>query len=154
MTPRWFFLIVSVAMAASFLSLRYVDAEIPKLSKEALQKSASHILTGTVERTYEHKEERGGFVYTYGVAEIAVERVAKGADVVANDRVYVRYWRKKAIGNGIPLADHYGHWDIPLKTDSAEIYVKGDRKTGFDVLSPNGFFKVTQLKKSEKTPSP
>ena len=148
------FPIVSVAVAASLMVMSYADAEIPKRSKNELQASASHALTGTVERIYEQKEKQGDFEYTYGVAEVAVERVDKGADVVANDRVFVRYWRNKWIGNGNPPPGHSGHWDIPAKTDSAEIYVKGDRKIGFDVLSPNGFFKVTKLKTSETNPGP
>ena len=148
------FPIASVALTASLIVMSCANAEIPKQSKKELQASASHALAGTVERIYEHKEKRGDFEYTYGVAEVAVERVEKGADVVANERVFVRYWHKKWIGNGNPPPDHYGHWDIPAKTDTAEIYVKGDRKTGFDVVSPNGFFKITKLKTSENNPSP
>ena len=137
-------------MVAPFLCLGYASAEIAEQSKEELKTSASHILTGTVVRTYERKEMRGGIEYTYSVAEVAVGHVHKGADVVADDRVYVRYWRKKWIGSGNPPPDHYGHWNIPVSGDTAEIYVKGDRKTGFDVLSPNGFFKATKAKSSAK----
>lgn len=154
MKPQPVFPIVSVALAASLMVMSHANAEIPKQSKKELQASASHALTGTVERVYEQKEKRAEFEYTYGVAEVAVESVDKGADVVANDRVFVRYWRKKWIGNGNPPPDHYGHGNIPAKTDTAEIYVKGDRKTGFDVLSPNGFFKITKLKTTENNPSP
>lgn len=154
MKPQRLFPIFSVALAASLIVMNYVNAEIPKKSKERLQASASHALTGTVERIYEQKEERAGFEYTYGVAEVAVDRVDKGTDIVANDRVFVRYWRKKWIDNGNPPTGHYGHWDIPAKNDSAEIYVKGDRKTGFDVLSPNGFFRVKKFETSEINPSP
>jgi hypothetical protein len=154
MKPATVLPIVSVALSASLLVMSYANAEIPKLSEEKLQALASHALTGTIERIYEQKEKRGDYEYTYGVAEVAVKRVDKGTDVVANDRVFVRFWRQKWIGDGVIPPGHSGHWDIPTKTDSAEIYVKGDRKTGFDVLSPNGFFKVTKLKTSETNPSP
>ena len=154
MKPASVFPIVSVALAASLLAMSYARAEIPKQSKEKLQALASHALTGTIERVYEHKEKRGDYEFTHGVAEVAVERVDKGTDVVANDRVFVRFWRQKWIGEGNSPPGHSGHWNIPARTDTAEIYVKGDRKTGFDVLSPNGFFKITRLKTVETKPSP
>lgn len=146
--------IASLAMAHLSVVFNNASAELVDQSKEKLQASASHILLGTVERTYERKEQRDGFEYTYMVAEISVERVEKGADVVANDRVFVRYWRKEWLGNGNPPTDHFGHRGIPTNKETAEIYVRGDRKTGFDVLSPNGFFKITKLKTSQKAPSP
>ena len=154
MKPANIFPILSVSLAASLLVMSDARAEIPRLSKEKLQAAASHALTGTVERIYERKEKRGDFELTYGVAEVAVERVDQGTDIVANDRVFVRFWHQKWMGNGNPPPGHSGHWDIPAKTDSAEIFVKGNRKTGFDVLSPNGFFKVTKLKTTETNPSP
>lgn len=138
------FPLVILALAASLVVVTYAEAEIPNKSLQELRASASHALAGTVQRTYEQKEKRGDFEYTYGVAEVAVERVGKGADFIAGDRVFVRYWRKKWIGSGNPPPEHYGHRNIPEKAGSAEIYVKGDRKTGFDVLSPNGFFKIVQ----------
>lgn len=141
-------------LPALLMITNWAHAEIPKQSEKELRASASHAFTGTVVRIYSQEEKRGKFEYTYGVAEMAVEDVTQGTDVTANDRVFVRYWRKKWIGNGNPPPDHYGHWEIPAKTDSVEIYVKGDRKTGFDVLSPNGFFKVTKRISPEKKLSP
>ena len=68
--------------------------------------------------------------------------------IVAGDRIFVRYWRKRWIGDGNPAPDHYGHWDIPSANDAVVVYVKGTRKAGFDVLSPNGFYAVTKGSKS------
>lgn len=116
------------------------QAEIPKKSREKLKEMASHQLIGTVTNTYERKETRGQFEFTLGVAEVAVEEVGKGTDIEKRDCVFVRYWNKRWTGSGNPPPDHYGHWNIPQKSDKAEIYVKGDRQSGFDVLSPNGFF--------------
>ena len=145
--------VASVLITAWLLNVSHVQAEIPKRSQNELQVAASSAVTGVVERTYTHKETKGNFEYTYGVAEIALVRVDKGDDIVAKERVFVRYWRKKWIGSGNPPPDHYGHWDIPEKGDMAEIYVKGDRKTGFDVLSPNGFFKVTKAESRKSDPN-
>jgi hypothetical protein len=145
---------VIIAQAVLLMAASFAHAEIPNQSKEELKASASHALIGTIQRTYERAEKRGDFEYTYGVAEVAVERVDKGDDIGPNDRVFVRYWHKRWMREGNPPPDHYGHRNVPEKTDSAEIYVKGNRSTGFDVLSPNGFFKVTKAKTSEARPLP
>jgi len=143
------FRILAIALVASLVVGDCVIAEIPKQSKDDLLASASHMVTGSIQRTYERKETLGDFEFTHGVAEVAVEKVAKGSDIATDDRIYVRYWSKKWIGSGNPPPDHYGHWNIPRKSDSAEIYVKGNRKTGFDVQSPNGFFQVTSAKNAK-----
>jgi hypothetical protein len=124
-------------------------AEIPNQSQEQLGASASHVLKGVVERTYEQKERRGDFEYTHCVAEIAVAQAEKGTEIAAGDRVFVRYWRKRWLAGGNPPPDHYGHRSVPDKSDSVEVYVKGNRKSGFDVVSPNGFFKVSKAKASD-----
>lgn len=142
MTASHPFLIVLVALAFSLTSCLAAQAEIPKKSQEKLAAEASHQLSGTIIRTYEQKEKRGGFEYTHGVAEVSVQAVGKGADIEKGDRIFVRYWKKRWTKNGNPPPDHYGHWNIPKESDQAEIYVKGDRKNGFDVLSPNGFFEL------------
>lgn len=136
--------VVPMAAMIHLQSPADAHAEIPKASKEDLHASASHVIHGTVSRTYERKEKQREFEFTYGVAEVAVGRVAKGADMAANDIVFVRYWGKRWIGPGNPPPDHYGHCDVPEAADTVEVYVRGDRKTGFDVLSPNGFFAVSK----------
>ena len=146
MKPSRTFPTATVALAVALVVVTSASAEIPNQSKHDLHADATHALVGTVQRTYERKEQQGNFEYTYCVAEVAVERVDKGTDVAARDRVFVRYWRKKWTGEGRGLPDHYGHRNIPGSGDAVEVYVKGDRKTGFDVLSPNGFFAVTKAK--------
>ncbi|PQO46980.1 hypothetical protein C5Y93_05645 [Blastopirellula marina] len=130
------------AAVALFLSIGLnAHADMVNKSQKKLEAEASHQLTGTVQRTYEQKETRNKFEYTHGVAEVAVEAVGKGTDIEKGDRVFVRYWKKRWIGRGNPPTDHYGHSNIPQKSDKLEIYVKGDRRSGFDALSPNGFYK-------------
>lgn len=146
MKPSYVFPVPPLALAATLVATTFATAEIPNQSKPDLHAEASHVLAGTVRQTYERKEQRGHFEYTHCVAEIAVERVDKGTGVAAGDRVFVRYWRKKWTGEGHALPDHYGHRNVPGGGDSVEVYVGGDRKTGFDVVSPNGFFAVTKAK--------
>lgn len=50
MKPQRKLLIASFVMAHSFLMASSTNAEIPRQSQEKLQASASHVLSGTVER--------------------------------------------------------------------------------------------------------
>lgn len=130
------------------------SAEIPRKSKEDLHESASHAFTGTVKRTYERTEKREHSKYIYGVAEIIVERVDKGKEIIVKDHIFVHYWEDvwdNEGGNRAP--GHYGHWDVPGEGDLVEVFVVGDRTTGFDVISPNGFFQTTKAKPSKKQPA-
>jgi len=138
-------------LAALLVASTVANAERPAQSRERLLESASHAMTGTVVRTYEHHEQKDdrGFEWTYGIAEIKVALVTKGSDIKAGDRAFVRYWEKKWVGRGSPPPDSNGNWDIPVATDSVEVFVEGDRQTGYDVLQPNGFFNVTKVKNAE-----
>jgi len=150
--------ILSYLIAASLLVIlcsEVANAEIPKKSQEELQSTASHAFSGVVQRTYVRTVKRDHSEYTYGVAEIVVSRVDKGKDVVARDRVFVRYWSEKPTNDGrFQAPGHYGHWDVPEERDLVEVYVTGDRTTGYDVLSPNGFFKVTKPKVDDAARKP
>ena len=142
---------IILALALSCTTAR---SEIPKRSEKQLTNSASHALVGTVVRTYERTAKRSrNFEYTYGVAEMNVKTVRKGSEVNPNERVFVRYWRKRWIGNGNPEPSHYGHGNIPKAGDVVLVFVKGDRQSGFDVLSPNGFFSVDERTGSKITPT-
>lgn len=120
--------------------------EIPNLTRDALEKSASCCFEGVVQNIYERTEREQNYEYRHRVAEIAVRRVIKGTDIAAGDRVFVRYWRRAWIGSGPPPPSHSGHRSLPEKLDTVEVYVQGDRRKGYDVISPNGFFQVTHPK--------
>ena len=145
--------IAAVAMTLLLISAIPALAEIPGLSKDELLEDASAAFTGKVIETYERVRKEENVERTSGVAEVVVERVAKGSEIAVGDRVFVRYWHKRWIGPGDPLPDHYGHWEIPSQGDVATIFVRGDRKTGFDVLSPNGFFEVKKVQKKVRAKS-
>lgn len=113
-------------------------AEIPDLSAEQLERQAESIITGTLVHTYHRKETKGDYEYTHSLAEIVVDGVRKGQDIEAGDRVYVRYWRKRFVGNGRPETGHFGHRGVPNEGTHVLLFLEGDRADGFDVLSPNG----------------
>jgi peptidyl-dipeptidase Dcp len=131
------FLVFSLQLAQLHLAL----GEIPRQSADALSQTASHHFTGTTVQVYQHVVTHGDYLRTLSVAEIDVDQVLKGTEIKGGDRVYVRYWGKKYQGAGHPPPGHYGHWDPPTTKDRVEVFVKGDRTTGYDVLSPNGFYK-------------
>ena len=118
---RTFLQVVPLAAILFLMSAREAGAEIPMASKEDLHASASHAIHGTVKRTYERKETQPDHLFTYGIAEIAVERVDKGSDIAVNDTVCFRYWGKRWIGTGTPPPDHDGHWNVPAANDSVEV---------------------------------
>ena len=133
----------AAAVTLALLMASDCSAEIPKASAEELHAECSHAIAGNVVRTYTTRVQTSkNFEHTYGVAELIVEKVDKGQQITAGDRVYFRYWKKRWTGDGGPAPDHYGHWDGPKADDRVFVYVKGDRKTGYDVLSPNGFFRT------------
>ena len=113
--------------------------EIPLKSPEELEKSASHIVLGKVNRIYASVEKTADFEHTYNVAELSTTKVRKGGDISRGNRVIVRYWNKRWIGEGHPLPDHYGHHGVPKTGDTVLIYLRGSRSDGYDVVSPNGF---------------
>ncbi len=131
--------------AVSFVvfSALHCGAEIPKQTESKLAERCSHAFEGVVVQIYTTvKQTSADFEHTYGIAEVDVRDVNKGDEMEPGDRVYVRFWRKRWVGIGKAEPDHYGHWNIPSQGDRVRVYVKGDGKAGFDVMSPNGFFEV------------
>jgi hypothetical protein len=139
--------IVALALCV-ILTPGITDADVPMKTAGELLSSASQAGAGTVVAKYSRTEKKDNYEYTYNVVEITVSHVAKGKDIAPNDRVFVRCWDNKWVGppNQAPIGDS-GHFPIPSKGDKVEVYVGGSRGTGFDVLHPNGFFKVVQPKK-------
>ena len=121
------------------------SAEFQPLTQEQLQASATHVISGVVQQTYIRTERKENWEYTFGVVEIDVRQVSKGQDIEVRDRVFVRYWHKTWLGDPdlIPQ-DNYGNENVPAKGDTAEVYLMGGRQTGFDVFSPNGFYRITK----------
>ena len=135
-------LAVTLAIAMLVLTPFTAVSDSPPLSEKELESLASHVFAGVVLQTYVRTEQQGNFVYDYGVVEVDVKRVDKGSDIAVMDRAFIKYWKKDWTGeNKNPPPDDYGQLDIPRKGDAVQIFARGDRKSGFEVLSPNGFTK-------------
>jgi hypothetical protein len=135
-------LVVTLAIATLVQSPFTAVADSPPLSKKERESLASHVFAGVVLQTYVRTEQQGNFVYEYGVVEVDVKRVDKGSDIAVKDRAFVKFWKKAWTGekqNTPP--DDYGQLEIPRKGDAVQVFARGDRKSGFEALSPNGFTK-------------
>lgn len=114
-------------------------AAIPNRTPQQLRDGASHVLTGKVGRIYHSAERKGNYEHVHSAAEISVASIEKGSGVSQSQLVYVRYWRKKWLGDGEPEPGHFGHRGLPQSGDVIRVYVERQSDGGFDVLSPNGF---------------
>lgn len=138
-TPRT---IVSLTLLVG-MTINTAFAERAPRPKEELTKSSSNIIHGVVENFYERKARKGMFEDTYIVAEIVVSKVEKGTELRVGDRVYAKFWSKSWLGPAITTPPGtYGFRPTPSRGDSSGVYLKGDRKSGFEVLHPNGFFDI------------
>ena len=114
------------------------SAEIPNLSPAELQKTATQIVSGKVHRIYSNVERTAPNMDTiHNVAELHIRRVEKGS--LDAPLLYIRFWRKRYVGDGLAPAGHYGHRGVPKRGDSVRVFLKKADDGGYDVLSPNGF---------------
>jgi hypothetical protein len=133
-----------ILFSATF-ALNTASAERAPRRHEELTKSASHVVHGVVEHMYERNERKGMFKDTYILAEIVVQNVNKGEDIEVGDRVFAKFWRKTWLGPAaLTPPGTYGFRPKPMLGDSVGAYLRGDRKTGFEVLHPNGFFEIEE----------
>lgn len=136
---------ILVTIAVSLLCSGQLSAERAPRKVSELSSSSSNVVSGVLLDRFERKQKKGNFEYTYYVAEVVVNKVEKGSDIEVGDRIYVKYWRKRWTGLlSPPPPDTYGHYPIPEQGDRSDIYIKGSRKTGFEVLHPNGFFRINK----------
>jgi hypothetical protein len=112
-------------------------ADIPIIPKDELQKSATHIVVGTVKLIGTEDENDGKFIHRTGVVEIKVSQVEKGEKIEAGDAVYARFWTQAWIGKGNPPPFGPGH-HLPKKGDTVRVYLE-KKEGGYDALLPNGF---------------
>ena len=143
--------LVGLVAAAALLALAAAPAlrpEKPDLPPERLRELATHVIVGEVAAVYTRAEEAGGWRTTHHLAEVRVERVEKGDDLVAGELAYVRYWTRRWTGWGTPPADTNGHRGAPREGQRLRIYLARNAYDGFgrdnedgglNVIGANGF---------------
>jgi hypothetical protein len=120
-------------------------AEIPNMSSEKMQEIATHIFTGKVVKIYSTVERTSPqWEFTYSVAELDLTDVEKGEH--DGRLAYVRFWRRRYLGDGPPEPGHYGHRGVPKVGSQTRVYVMTEEDGGYDVLSPNGFAPIDPQK--------
>jgi hypothetical protein len=72
-----------IALMGLALIAAAARAEEPNLSREDLQKIATHVVVGKVNAICERVEEKGGWKYTRYVAELPVEECQKGTGLTS-----------------------------------------------------------------------
>ena len=149
-TTRHAVFAVIAALLAFPLAMYALRPEIPAMPVEMLQKKATHIAIGEVERIYSTKERDGKWRVTRYVAEIRVEKTEKGEALPTDEPVFVR-WFSRSWSGGTPVADSNGHYGwTPKAGDDIRVYLAKNAHDGFhhddfdgglNVLVPNGFEK-------------
>ena len=131
------------------------------LSEEELRRTATHIVTGEVFAIYQRAHRTGDYIVTKYVAEVRVINCEKGCGIqrIPNDfpnfkkgsLIYVRYWKRKWVGDGWPPTGTGGHRGLPNEGETFRIYLaryaydgftRKNLDGGFNVIGANGFEKL------------
>lgn len=152
--------------ALTLVSLAFSIAPLPipekaPMSKEGLQKVATHVVIGEVLRVYSVDEKEPGYSYKRSIAEIVVETVEKapGGGARALDAslegelVYAR-WFVRRDRRTLPRPGGSGHYGwTPSRGDRVRVYLarnaydgfltaENNADGGYNVVVPNGFEKL------------
>lgn len=140
-------------------------AEKPDMSVEELRRTATHIVTGKVTGVYQRTQEMtthctGTYDYTDYVAEVRVIDCEKGCgiqgipsdfpNITSGGVIYVRYWRRKWVGEGMPPPTTGGHRGLPTEGESYRMYLVRNGYDGFTYDNTDGGFNVIGANGFEK----
>ncbi len=125
-----------------------VDAIKKRLTPAQKYRIATHVVTGRVTKVYEREEQKPKYHWTLYVAEVRVDEVEKGQGVSDRQLIYVRYWRRKWVGEGRVPPGTSGYHPIPVDGQAVRIYLARNSRDGasrenndggFNVLGMDGF---------------
>ena len=101
-------------------------------------------MIGTVVRVYTHESTGRNYKTTLCLAEVAVEEVVKGEAIQPSDRVYVKYFHRKWIGDGPMPTGWNGRKGYP-EGSRIKAYLSGSPAKGFGRIEPNGLVLIPNL---------
>jgi hypothetical protein len=104
---------------------------------------STHIVVGKLRMVYRSLEMRGDFQYVHGIAEIAVDKVEKGAGPKAGEVAYVRFWNEIWTGKG-PVPPHSEGHHVPRQGAVVRVFVKRNHESCYEALLPNGLEVVAE----------
>ena len=143
--PKW---LVAIPLAWIMATPR---AEMAPMSESNLLARATHVVSGRVVDVIERRQAQHQGERIDGQAVIEVDVVQKGNEVKPGERMAVRYWRVIPDPTKPVAPGHYGHWGVPPMAASVQVFVSGSRNAGYDVLSPNGFYRMTKASAPDAT---
>lgn len=154
MTRKLFVLGLALVATLAFVA----RAEKPNMSKESLEKVATHVVVAEVMAIYEYTEVNPhGHDRTNYVAECRVERSEKGKGLEAEGLVYVRYWHYGPWKGSQPgPAGTMGHRGLPTIGETLRIYLARNAYDGFsqDKDNGDGGYNVIGANGFERLPKP
>jgi hypothetical protein len=133
----------AIRLAAQLCLLSVVTSpahgEKVNMSPAELKETATHVIVGDLLKIFERKQTDKDWNTTYYVAEVRVNEVEKGSDIVRNQLVYVRYWiRSRADPNRIVISTS-GHRGLPKEGETSRIYLSQNAYDGFGTTTDGGF---------------
>lgn len=143
------FLLLFVMTAAAMVTP--AKGEKINMSPDALRKTATHVMVGTVVGVYERTETVGDWKFTRCVAQVRVSNWEKGDSVDHGKLTYVRYWHRRWIGKGRVPPSTSGHRGLPSEGETLRVYLarnaydgftRDNKDGGFNVIGANGFEKL------------
>jgi len=109
------------------------------MTSAEMKKTATHVIVGDVLQIFERKQTDKDWNTTYYVAEVRVNEVEKGSDIVRNQLVYVRYWRRSGIDPNRVVLSTSGHRGLPKEGEAVRIYLSRNAYDGFGTTTDGGF---------------
>jgi hypothetical protein len=129
-------------VALAYLALLTSDSSLadrPPESTKQLKNMATHVVVGTIAKVYKNQSSLGNWKTTECVAEVIVAKVNKGNEIVAKDRIFVKYYYKDWIGQGeMSETDWLGQRGFKAASPVL-LYLNGTSSQGYRVSEPNGF---------------
>jgi hypothetical protein len=114
-------------------------AEKVNMTPARLQKTATHVIVGTVTKISTSKTTDAEWETTSYVADVRIKTLEKGEGIKVGDLVQVRYWHRTWIGPKGPRFDTNGHRGLPQAGETLRIYLAQNAYDGFGTTNDGGF---------------
>ena len=141
-TDQFLTLILASLVTWSTISV----AEKAPYSKKQLERTATHIVVGTVQAVYQRTERKGSYEYVRKVAEVKIEKLEKGKG--PDELIYVRYFDRRWKGKGTVPPGGGSYSPQPKVGERFRFYLarnaydgwsrEGSQDGGYNVIYVNG----------------
>lgn len=126
-------LVLLASLFTLLLAASTASAEKAPYSSKKLVEIATHIVDGKVQAIYTQTEREGNYEYVRKVAEVKIEKLAKGKG--PSGLIYVRYFDRIWKGKGVVPPGAGSYSPQPKKGESYRFYLS---RNAYDGWSRNG----------------